>query len=237
MDKFIIFMENEFNKLETAYPMVMLEESMIKDDQSLSMFTESYNNIDYCIEASEKVDDKKKGIISRMVDWFKKLFAKMRDKIMELLGKKATEYEVYDKAPKIVQGMKGLLQKIKEAIRKFGDSKFADFLKFELIGTAVVVALTNIPRVEIWTMTTMKAVKADGLIKGLKSIIEDLQEDIGFISKKDNGDDGFSLLNFLKDLVSNLWKIIAWGFRPASNLSGYINKALTHDPYTGKFNM
>lgn len=65
-------MENEFNKLETAYQMVMLEESMIKDDQSLSMFTESYNNIDYCIEASEKVDDKKKGIISRMVDWFKK---------------------------------------------------------------------------------------------------------------------------------------------------------------------
>lgn len=110
-------------------------------------------------------------------------------------------------------------------------------MKFELIGAAVVLVITNIPRVEIWTMTTMKAVKADGLIKGLKDIIEDLQEDIGFISKKDNGNDGFSLLNFLKDLVSNLWKIIAWGFRPAGNLSGYINKALTHDPYTGKFNM
>ena len=225
-------MENEFNKLETAYQMAMLEEYMIKDDQALVMFTESGNNIDYYMEAEQKVDDKKKGIISRMVDWFKKLFAKMRDKIMELLGKKATEYEVYDKAPKIVQGMKGLLQKIKEAIRKF-----ADFLKFELIGVAVVVALTNIPRVEIWGMTTMKAVKAEGLMKGLREIVEDLQEDIGIISKKDNGDDGFSLLNFLKNLVSNLWKIIAWGFRPASNLAGHINNTLTHDPYTGKFNM
>lgn len=64
-------MENEFNKLETAYQMAMLEESMIKDDQALAMYTESGNNIDYYMEAEQKVDDKKKGIISRMVDWFK----------------------------------------------------------------------------------------------------------------------------------------------------------------------
>ena len=32
MNKFTLFMENEFNRLETAYKMTVLEESMIKND-------------------------------------------------------------------------------------------------------------------------------------------------------------------------------------------------------------
>ena len=237
MNKFTLFMENEFNRLETAYQMAVLEESMIRDDYELAMYTESTDNINYYTEATEKVDNRKKGIISKMVDWFKKLFAKIRDKIMELLGKKATEYEIYDKTPKIVDGMKGLLQKIKEVMRKFGSTAFGDALKFTLITTAIAVGICNIPRVEIWGRTTVKAVKAEGLLKGLKDMAEDLEEDIGIVNKKDNGEDGFRLLKFLQEVVGNIWKIIAWGFRPYNNAMGHVYNAMTTDPTTGKFNM
>lgn len=237
MDKFTIYMENKFNKLETAYQMTILEESIIQNDYTFSVYTENDEDMDYFTEASKKVENKKKGIISKMVDWFKNLFTKIGNKILELFGKKATEYEIYDKTPKIVSGMKGLLQKIKEAIRKFGDSTFGQFLKFSVISTAVIVGICNIPRIEIWAMTTVKAVKADGLLKGLKGILEDLEEDIGFVQKKDNTDDAFSLFKFLQEVVGNIWKIIKWGFRPYDNLLGHVNKVLVTDPNTGKFNM
>lgn len=87
MDKFTIYMENEFNKLETAYQMSILEESIIQNDYAFSVYTENDEGMDYFSEAKNKINEKKKKIFNKMIDWFKEFFRKIKDKILELLGK------------------------------------------------------------------------------------------------------------------------------------------------------
>ena len=56
-------MENEFNRLETAYKMTVLQESIIKDDYNLSLYIEGNHNVDYYTEAEDKTYEKKKEYI------------------------------------------------------------------------------------------------------------------------------------------------------------------------------
>ena len=130
--------------------------------------------------------------------------------------------QIYDKLPTIEKGLKGFLQKVKDVITKLKDSKFADILKTILVTQAIILGITNLPRVSAWTYITTDHIKANGLINGVSKTLNELADAIGIIPKKDNGNNGFSLLNFLKDIVTNLWKIINWGYKPLGNIADRI---------------
>jgi len=218
-NKFEILMENEYNKIITEYKSALLMESLCKNEYTYSIYMNNSNNADYFFETTEKVEEKKDSAIKRLIEWFKKFFRAIKEKILKLLGMKSEKVQIYDKLPAIEKGLKGFLQKVKDAITKLKDSKFADLLKTVLVTQAIILGITNIPRVAAWHYITTDNVKANGLINGVSKTLHELEDAIGIIPKKDNGNNGFSLLNFLKDIVTNLSKIITWGYKPLGNIA------------------
>lgn len=224
MNKFTLFMENEFNRLETAYQMAMLEESMIKNDYELAIYTEGTDNINYYTEAEDKVYEKKKNIFNKMIDWFKKFFAKIRDKILELLGKKTEKYEMWDKAPEIERGLKGFVQTLKTKYSKFKESYDYKFYKGLLKGFGILTLIMNLPVIGAMTFSLVSGVKANGVIGGLKSTLKDLEMyvlDLNYPEydeyKANKAAQPTTLLTFLRDMVTGIFRLIAAAFRPVTN--------------------
>ena len=222
MNKFTLFMENEFNRLETAYQMVMLEESIIRGDYDLAIYIESTNNIDYYTEAEDKAYEKKKNVFNKMIDWFKKFFAKIRDKIFELLGKKVEKYEMWTKAPEVEKGLKGFVSHLKP-------NTISNTMVETLKLTGFVVLITNIPVMASMAFTLVSNLKAEGIIKGTKKSLDDLNNyissmelsqgvDYALGTGKGQVDQQFTLLNFLKTIVSNILKFIITAFNPVHNI-------------------
>nr|DAJ74664.1 MAG TPA: hypothetical protein [Caudoviricetes sp.] len=224
MNKFTLFMENEFNRLETAYKMTVLEESMIKNDYELAIYTESIDNINYYTEAEDKAYEKKKNIFNKMIDWFKKFFAKIRDKILSLFRKKAEKYEMWDKAPQIERGLKGFVQTLKTKYAKFKESYDYKFYKGLLKGFGILTLILNIPVITAMTFSLVSGVKANGVIDGIKGTLKDLEMYILKMNypeydeyKANKASQPTTLLTFLKDITTGIFRLIATAFRPMVN--------------------
>ncbi len=224
MNKFTLFMENEFNRLETAYKMTVLQESIIKDDYNLSLYIEGNHNVDYYTEAEDKTYEKKKNIFNKMIDWFKKFFAKIRDKIFELLGRKVEKYEMWDKAPEIERGLKGFVHTLKTKYSKFKESYDYKYYKALLKGFGILTLILNIPVIAAMTFSLVDHVKANGVIGGLKSTLKDLEMyimDLNYPAydeyKANKAAQPTTLLTFLKDIVTGIFRLIAAAFRPITN--------------------
>ena len=75
--------ENEFSKLQSLYEMTCLQISQIEKEIEHKVFAESgtYDDFTYLLqEAGNEVVEKKKGIIARIIDAIKRLFAKLTGK-------------------------------------------------------------------------------------------------------------------------------------------------------------
>lgn len=84
-NKFEVFMENEYNKLISEYKSMSLLQSSLKNDYVYACYIENTNDMYYYMEEEEKVEKKKVGIIKKILDWFKKFFKAIKDKILKLI--------------------------------------------------------------------------------------------------------------------------------------------------------
>ena len=224
MDKFTIYMENEFNKLETAYQMSILEESIIQNDYAFSVYTENDEGMDYFTEAENKINEKKKNIFNKMIDWFKEFFRKIKDKILELLGKKPKQYEMWDKAPEVEKGLKGFVQTLKNKFNRYKKTTDYEATVLTLKTIGVVTLILNIPVIAGMVVMTVENVQAEGIIKGVKTSMIELEKYILKMNdtefdeyKSAKSNNPMTLLSFLRDIVSGIMKFIVAAFRPLGN--------------------
>lgn len=127
-------MSNNIDKLSTMYEMVSLKSSQIYKDIETKAFLEGtdMDGLTYMYqEAEEDAVEKKKGIIAKIFDWFKKIFAAIREKIGGLIGNKGDndDVEVPSNVSKIVEAIKKHFNSIKMALIKIKNGNFIDGVK------------------------------------------------------------------------------------------------------------
>ena len=220
-NKFEVFMENEYNKLISEYKSMSLLQSSLKNDYVYACYIENTNDMYYYMEEEEKVEKKKVGIIKKILDWFKKFFKAIKDKILKLIGIKSKKYEVWEKVPEINKGLKGLVNTLKTKYNNIKKSKGFKFVVGYLKTLGVVLLVINIPKMTSGIINTVNDVQGKGLLDGLKSSMEKLEAYIHdmnldeYREYKDNKEDEpFTLLNLLKSIVNGVFKLISVAVRP-----------------------
>lgn len=230
MDKYVAFMENKWNQIMTRYNLYQLEYRQILKDYACSYFTESGNSndiADYYIEAEEKNLEKKKGLISKMVDWFKNIFKKIMDKVRSMFGKDK-QYLMYKETPTIQQKIKDFLAKMKKAVNDFRNSITGKSIITSLKQMLILIGILNIPRIvqtaSNYAWVIIDAKKSNNMSKAFEFFKEEVDFMISLVTGKTNKsndseevDTGFSLLNILKDLARGLMNILEFAIRPYTN--------------------
>lgn len=230
MDKFTVFMENEFNKLETEYKLISMEHSIHMGDYTTSLVLSEYDTMDYYREAEEKINEKTKNVFDKLINWFKKFFKKIYDKIMEILGKKPKQYKMWEKAPQVEKGLKGFVQRVKSIASA---RKLKEGIVSTLKAMGFVVLIANIPVIAGMVFQVVGNITAEGIIKGTKTSLEELNKFINSMELSDtvdykmgtgqyNTNEQFSLLKLLKTIVSNILKFIVTAFNPVQNIVGNV---------------
>jgi hypothetical protein len=100
-----LLMENQFNKLITTANMIQLENEQILRDIETKVYVEdgTIDDLQYLyLEAEEAADKKEVGILTRIINFIKKIIAKIKEKFNEIFGS-GDDVEV--KVPKDQLGM------------------------------------------------------------------------------------------------------------------------------------
>lgn len=224
-NKFEVFMENEYNKLITEYKSTSLLQSSLKNDYVYACYTENTNDMHYYMEEEEKVEKKKVGIIKKILEWFKKFFKAIKDKILKLIGMKPKKYEVWEKVPEINKGLKGLVNTLKTKFKNIKNSYGFKFVVDYVKTLAIMALVINIPRMTKGIVKTVSEVQGKGLLDGIKSSMEqleayihemDLDEYKGYKDNKEN--EPFTLLNLLKSIVNGILLLLSTAFRPIGDI-------------------
>ena len=185
-------MANQSNKLATMYEMVSLKSNQIYKDIETRVFLEGgdIDDMTYLYqEAQEEAVEKKKGIITKIIEWFKKIFDAIREKVGSLINGSGenVDVEVPANVPKIVELLKKHFESIKMALAKI---KSGDFLGgFKDLGKAVL------PEIGLVT-TAVVVVKHKAIIGWIKDLTgiskksEEVVDGVETAVKKEESEDG-----------------------------------------------
>ena len=218
-------MANQSNKLATMYEMVSLKSNQIYKDIETRVFLEGgdIDDMTYLYqEAQEEAVEKKKGIIAKIIEWFKKIFDAIREKVSGLINGSGenVDVEVPANVPKIVELLKKHFESIKMALAKI---KSGDFLGgFKDLGKAVL------PEIAVVT-TAVVVVKHKAIIGWIKDLTgiskksEDVVDGVENAVKKEESEDGVDgaekSLNLFQKFIQKVSEIM-------SKLAEYAAKGL-----------
>lgn len=218
-------MANQSNKLATMYEMVSLKSNQIYKDIETRVYLEGgdIDDMTYLYqEAQEEAVEKKKGIITKIIEWFKKIFDAIREKVGSLINGSGenVDVEVPANVPKIVELLKKHFESIKMALAKI---KSGDFLGgFKDLGKAVLPELGLVTT----AVVVVKHKAIIGWIKDLTGIskkAEDVVDGVENAVKKEESEDGVDgaekSLNLFQKFIQAVSEII-------SKLAGYAAKGL-----------
>lgn len=218
-------MANQANKLATMYEMVSLKSNQIYKDIETRVYLEGgdIDDMTYLYqEAQEEAVEKKKGIITKIIEWFKKIFDAIREKVGSLINGSGenVDVEVPANVPKIVELLKKHFESIKMALAKI---KSGDFLGgFKDLGKAVLPELGLVTT----AVVVVKHKAIIGWIKDLTGIskkAEDVVDGVENAVKKEESEDGVDgaekSLNLFQKFIQAVSEII-------SKLAGYAAKGL-----------
>lgn len=82
-------LDNEYEKLCTLYEMTMLQHAQMERDAELKVFAESgtYDDLTYLLEqAEQQTEEKKKGIITKIIDVIKSICNAISNTVKKILG-------------------------------------------------------------------------------------------------------------------------------------------------------
>lgn len=169
-------MANEANKLFTMYEMVSLKSNQIYKDIETKVYLENGDIDDMAYmyqEAQEEAVSRKKGIIKKIIEWFKKVFSAIKEKVGDLIhgSGEDVDVEVPANVPKIVELLKRHFDSIKMALNKI---KSGDF-----VGGSVDLAKAVLPEIAI-VASAVIVVKHKAIISWIKDLrkITDKSEEV-----------------------------------------------------------
>ena len=179
-------LQNEYDKLSTVYEMLNLQVEQMRRDAEMKVFEESgtYDDLTFLYqEAENEIGEQKKNVFQKIVDWFKKIFAAIGNKIKSIFGSKVEEIEV----PADVVEKSSLIEKawneMQNGIAKLrnGDVSGAlNILKVVAIPAAVGGAVAG----GAVAVKKMKKGEFEGLTKKMEEIRGNLENLINSVTGK-----------------------------------------------------
>ncbi len=208
-------MANQSNKLATMYEMVSLKSNQIYKDIETRVFLEGgdIDDMTYLYqEAQEEAVEKKKGIITKIIEWFKKIFEAIREKVSGIINSSAdnVDVEVPANVPKIVELLQKHFDSIKMALAKIKSGDFLGGLKD--LGKAVL------PEIAFVT-TAVLVVKRKAIFEWIKKLLgiskksEEVVDGVENAVKKEESEDGVDgaekSLNLFQKFIQKVSEIIS----------------------------
>ena len=231
-------MANQANKLATMYEMVSLKSNQIYKDIETRVYLEGgdIDDMTYLYqEAQEEAVEKKKGIITKIIEWFKKIFDAIREKVNGLMGGgENVDVEVPANVPKIVELLKKHFESIKMALAKIKSGDFLGGLKdlgkavlpeIALVSTAVVVVKHKAIIDWIKDLTGISK-KAEDVIDGVEGAVkkEDSEDSLNGAEKSLNLFQKF--VQAVSEMMSKLAEYASKGLAKAKDLAKAAGKGI-----------
>lgn len=206
-DREAVLMENESSRIDTAISMMKLGYNQSIRDAEVTVFKEngSYDDLeDLYTEAVKKRAEVKKGIISRIAQWFENTLRKLLDKITSFLTgsrkKNQNELVEYDtRIDEIAKDGKGILGRIKSLISNFtktGVGKLAIFAGGIFLKTYIKRKVVKLAR----RAADAKVSDAKNIWNGIKQGAIDLCNKVMEDPKKEDNNENDDDLTFLQKL-------------------------------------
>lgn len=225
-------MANQANKIATMYEMVSLKSNQIYKDIETRVFLEGGDMDDMTYlyqEAQEEAVAKKKGIIKKIIEWFKKVFDAIREKVGGLIRGEGenVDVEVPANVPKIVELLKKHFESIKMALNKIKSGDFIGGVKdlgkavlpeLAFVGAAVVVVKHKAIIGWIKDLTGISK-KSEEVVDGVENAV-DKEESEGSL---DEGERSLNLfqkfIQKINEVISKLAELASKGLEKAKRLA------------------
>lgn len=187
-------MSNQIDKVATMYEMVSLKSDQVYRNIETKIYLEGgdIDDMTYLYQEAEEASvEKKKSVIAKIFDWFKKIFAAAAEKISGILRKDGDndDIEVPSNTISVVEALKKHFNAIKMALIKIKNGNFLGGLKD--LGKAALPELALIAT----TTAIVKRKKIKELIGVVKDIMFKSKDTTSGAEKavaKIDGEDGLN---------------------------------------------
>ena len=221
LNKSLKLMNNDYSRIQTKFESIELSSAQVSRDIATKVFLEgiSFRDADALYaEAEEDTVEKKKNAFKSLVEWFKKVFRTIKEKIAKLAGHK-TKDEMVEVDPDIIkkaEEVSNYYKKIKTSLSKAKRGEVvAASEELEEVPVPDSIKSSDDAVTESDKKVQMPKSKVDSVVKDLEDINDEIEETVDSIDKgvdKTESSEYISKANIvgkiLKIIMSTIAKII-----------------------------
>ena len=221
LNKSLKLMNNDYSRIQTKFESIELSSAQVSRDIATKVFLEgiSFRDADALYaEAEEDTVEKKKNAFKSLVEWFKKVFRTIKEKIAKLAGHK-TKDEMVEVDPDIIkkaEEVSNYYKKIKTSLSKAKRGEVvAASEELEEVPVPDSIKSSDDVVTESDKKVQMPKSKVDSVVKDLEDINDEIEETVDSIDKgvdKTESSEYISKANIvgkiLKIIMSTIAKII-----------------------------
>lgn len=221
LNKNLKLMNNDYSRIQTKFESIELSSAQVSRDIATKVFLEgiSFRDADALYaEAEEDTVEKKKNVFKSLVEWFKKVFRTIKEKIAKLAGHK-TKDEMVEVDPDIIkkaEEVSNYYKKIKTSLSKAKRGEVvAASEELEEVPVPDSIKSSDDAVTESDKKVQMPKSKVDSVVKDLEDINDEIEETVDSIDKgvdKTESSEYISKANIvgkiLKIIMSTIAKII-----------------------------
>ena len=182
-------MNNDYNRIQTKFESIELSSVQVSKDIATKVFLEDVSFKDanaMYIEAEEDTVEKKKNVFKSLVEWFKKVFNTIKEKIAAL-GSNKTKDEMVEVDPDMIkkaEEVSNYYKKIKTSLAKAKRGEVvAASEELDEVPIPDAIKSSDDTVTEAAKKVQMSKSKVDSIVKDLKDINDDIEETVDGIDK------------------------------------------------------
>lgn len=182
-------MNNDYNRIQTKFESIELSSVQVSKDIATKVFLEDVSFKDanaMYIEAEEDTVEKKKSVFKSLVEWFKKVFNTIKEKIASL-GSHKTKDEMVEVDPDMIkkaEEVSNYYKKIKTSLAKAKRGEVvAASEELDEVPVPDAIKSSDDTVTEAAKKVQMSKSKVDSIVKDLKDINDDIEDTVDGIDK------------------------------------------------------
>ena len=182
-------MNNDYNRIQTKFESIELSSVQVSKDIATKVFLEDVSFKDanaMYIEAEEDSVEKKKNVFKSLVEWFKKVFNTIKEKIATL-GSHKTKDEMVEVDPDMIkkaEEVSNYYKKIKTSLAKAKRGEVvAASEELDEVPVPDAIKSSDDTVTEVAKKVQMSKSKVDSIVKDLKDINDDIEDTVDGIDK------------------------------------------------------
>lgn len=220
-------LENEYTKLTTLFEMTQLQVEQMHRDAEMKVFEEAgtYDDLTYLYqEADAEVNEQRKNILQKIIDWFAKIFSKIGNAIKNFftMGDADTEVEAPVEVVEKVGALEKCWSNMQNGLAKLRNGDFSgalDILKVVALPATIAVGGAV-------TYKKYKKGELDGIVKKLDGIKEKAQSAFDGIKSKISGLTNSDEQNNAQKSLNPFQKFISWINDAISKITSFVAGAI-----------